>query len=260
MKLGQHFLTDISVANKIVSELNLSSKDTVLEIGAGKGILSKLIVDKVKKLYLVELDKRLCNLLINKLDKYKNVEIINQDFLQLDLNKFADYNLKIVGNIPYSITSSILNKIFLTANTVWCVCVLMLQKEVAAKLTAKQSSCFFSKLTLITNFYTKVKPLFDVPKECFSPQPKVTSTVVKFLPNTEFTDFKEKDKLLKLIDMMFTHKRKTIVNSMSMQLKIDKNLLQKIVVNSGLNIQARPHQLQLYDYIKLVEKLGDFIK
>lgn len=261
MRLGQHFLIDDTVAEKIVSALELNYNDTVLEIGAGKGMLSKKIVGKVKKLYLVELDNKLCNLLLNKLYGCQNFEIINEDFLKLDLTKFVsqENKLKIVGNIPYSITSAILHKIYAVADSVWKVCVLMLQKEVAEKLVAQPNTSSFSKLTLITNFYTKTEFLFEVSKESFTPKPKVTSAVVRFFPNYEFVNYKLKDTLLKLIDFSFQHKRKTVLNSISMCLKIDKSLIKKLVENSGINLDCRAHQLGLDDYIKLTEKLSKII-
>ncbi len=261
MKLGQHFLINTHIADKIVENLNFTYSDIVLEIGGGKGILTERIVNKVKKLYVVELDSKLYNLLITRLGHYKNIEIINADFLKFNLKDFCLYNntkLKIVGNIPYSITSKVLEKIYTSDS--WEMCILMLQKEVAQKLTANVGESYFSKLTLMTNFYTNIKLLFEVPKENFFPKPSVDSAVVKFVPTEAMFYFENKDKLLKLIDISFKHKRKTLINSLNLELKIDKRTLQKIFENLGIKFNIRPHQIGLNDYIKILEKTIDFIK
>lgn len=260
MKLGKHFLTDISVANKIVESLELNRNDIVLEIGGGKGILTERIVDKVKKLYVVELDSYLYNLLITKLRQYQNIEVINADFLKLNLQDFCLNNikLKIVGNIPYSITSKILEKIY--SSDSWEICILMLQKEVGQKLTANAGEPNFSKLTLITNFYTNINLLFEVPKDNFYPKPSVDSVVVEFIPNKEFINFTNKDKLLKLIEIAFKHKRKTLLNSLNLELKIGKEVLKKIFENLNIKLDIRPHQIGLNEYIKILENTVNFIK
>lgn len=257
--LGQHFLVKQNIAKKIVQSINPSKDDIVLEIGGGKGILTEQIVDKVRKLFVVEIDKNLCKFLSDKFKNNNNVEIINEDFLEVDLQRYSLYGkLKIVGNIPYSITSEILYKLYGNTNF-WQVCVLMLQYEVARKLVAVPSTAEFSQLTLITNFYTKVNLLFKVGKKYFRPEPKVGSCVVKFIPNDEFNEFQDKEKLFWLVSAAFKHKRKFLVNSLSYELNIDKESLKKIVTNLGIKSTARPQDLSLVQYIKLLEKLNKFI-
>lgn len=256
--LGQYFLIDHEVAERIVESIEPSEVDVVLEIGAGKGVLTELLVDKVKKLLVVEIDKNLCNFLTEKFKNKNNIEILNTDFLKINFNNFGFNNLKIIGNIPYSITSKILYKLY-EGNNFWQVCVLMLQYEVGRKLTAKPSTSEFSQLTLVTDFYTKVNLLFKVDRNCFVPQPKVDSCVVKFVPNKEFLDFKHKDKLFWLISSVFKHKRKTLINSLNYELGVEKQMLKKIVVNLGIKLDARPQDLGLVQYIKLLENLSEFI-
>lgn len=258
MDLGQHFLVNQKIAEKIVESLELKEKDVVLEIGGGKGILSEKIAGRVKKFYIIEIDKNLVNILKKKFDNLNNVEIINEDFLKFDLNRLEN-DLKIVGNIPYSITSGILEKIFYSINK-WQVCVLMLQKEVVQKLLAKPKDTFFSKLTLIANFYTKVKFICDVSKNCFVPQPQVNSAVVKFFPNYKFMNFEYKNELFEIINIAFAHKRKTLLNSLYLGFKVDKNVLEKIIVNSSVKINSRPHEISFEEYMKITEKLSKIIK
>jgi len=258
MDLGQHFLVNQKIAEKVVDSLELKEKDVVLEIGGGRGVLSEKIARKVKKFYIIEIDKNLVDVLKNKFGSFNNVEIINEDFLKFDLDKLES-NFKIVGNIPYSITSSILGKIFHSVNK-WQICVLMLQKEVAKKLLAKPKDTFFSKLTLIANFYTKINFICDVYKEFFEPKPKVHSAVVKFLPNYEFLNFEYKNELFEIITVVFAHKRKTLLNSLHLGFKIDKNILEEVLVNSRVKISSRPQELSIGEYIKITEKLSKIIK
>lgn len=257
MKLGKHFLINEEVADKIVESLNLQKDDVVVEIGGGRGILSERIAPKVKKFFVIELDKSLYNLLIYKLSKYTNTEIIHANFLEVNLESFSD-KLKVVGNIPYSITSKILSKIYEENN--WSCCVLMLQKEVAEKLVAQPTTNRFSKLTLINNFYTKTELLFYVKHDCFLPQPKVDSAVVRFVPNNIYKNFENKEKLFKLIDAVFKYKRKTLINSLSFALKKNKKLLQEILENLDIKLTTRPQDVGLDTYIKLLEKISSFIK
>lgn len=258
MRLGQHFLINENISYKIIDGLELSLDDTVLEIGGGKGILTEKLIDKVKKLYVVEIDKNLASFLKEKFKMCNNIEVINEDFLKLDLDKFRGRSFKIVGNIPYSITTKILNKLFLS-NKIWKICVIMLQKEVAYKLLAKVGSKFFCKLTLFANFYTKINKICDVKKEDFQPQPKVDSTVLKFLPNLEFSDYEYENLMLKVINLAFKHKRKKLINSLSLGTNLEKKLIEKLLVDSGINITQRPNEVDIYKFKKITEKLATFI-
>lgn len=258
MDLGQHFLINKNIIDKIVDALDLSKQDIVLEIGGGKGALTEKIVDKVKKIYVVEISTNLANFLKEKFCSYSNLEVINLDFLKLDLERFSTQNFKIVGNIPYSITSEILHKIFVS-NYLWKICVIMLQKEVAEKVLADVGSKFFCKLTLISNFYSKVEKVCDVSRRNFYPQPKVNSAVLKFLPNLEFSDFKYKELMLKIIDLSFKHKRKTLLNSLCLELNLEKNLLNKILIDLGIKSDSRPNEVDIYKYKKITEKLSKFM-
>ncbi len=260
MFLGQHFLVNTKIADKIVESLELNETDIVLEIGPGKGVLTERIINKVKKLIAIEIDNQFCNYLKDKFSNTKNIEIINTDFLKYDLSNLNfEKKIKIVGNIPYAITKEILDKIYSVAFSVWELCVLMVQKEVADKLVAKPKDKNFSKLTLKTNFYTIPKLLLKVDKNCFRPQPKVTSAVVKLVPNYNFANYPYTQFLLKILDIAFAHKRKFLINSLSFETSLDKQELKKILINSGIKEDERAEDVDIYRYLKLVEKLSKFI-
>ena len=215
-RFDQNFLVDKSVLEKIVVACNLLPDDIVLEIGPGRGVLTEKIIFKVGKLVVVEIDQKLAKSLQEKFINYKNIEIINQDFLDFDLNSVYLPNgkkLKIIGNIPYSITTPIIEKIFTYSN--WEMAIIMMQKEVAKRILAVPGKKSFSRLTLWTNFYSKTEPLFEVKKICFRPVPEVDSFVVKFYPNYEYKNFEHKHILFKIIALIFSQRRKTILNSLS---------------------------------------------
>ncbi|MEN3014210.1 MAG: 16S rRNA (adenine(1518)-N(6)/adenine(1519)-N(6))-dimethyltransferase RsmA [Endomicrobiia bacterium] len=258
MDFGQHFLVNKKIVQKIIEALELSYEDTVLEIGGGKGALTEAFIGKVKKIYVVEIDKNLVDFLVKKFALRKDIEILNLNFLDLNLETIKEKNLKIVGNIPYSITSEILHKI-LPLNNLWKICVIMVQKEVAYKILAKPKSKFFGKLTLIVNFYSNVEKICEVAKDNFYPKPKVDSTVLKFLPNFEFLEYNSKQLIMKIIDMAFIHKRKTLLNSLSLELNLEKNLIKKLLLDSGIKPTQRPNEVDIYGYKKITEKLRNLI-
>ncbi len=253
-RFDQNFLVDKNVVEKIVNRCNFSSQDFVLEIGAGNGVLTEKIVSRVAKVVAIEIDKNLANRLKEKFFSFKNFEVINKDFLYFDLNSVnlpVGRKLKIVGNIPYSITTPIIEKIFKYFN--WDIVVMMMQKEVAERILAVPGTKSFSRLTLWTNFYSKTEPLFEVTKTCFRPVPKVDSFVVKFVPNYDYFDYKFKIDLFRIIKIAFSQRRKTILNSLSHGLKLDKKLVEKYIVNSGIKLTSRPECIGLENFMKLVE-------
>lgn len=261
-KFDQHFLIEKNIVQKIVSSCEFTKEDIVVEIGPGKGILTEEIVPRVRNIFLVEIDKGLTDLLKNKFKDYidtRKMEIINTDFLEFDLNTInlsTGEKLKIIGNIPYSITTPIIKKIFEFNN--WEMTILMMQKEVADRILSKPGYKSFSRLTLWTNFYSKIFPVCKVNKNCFRPVPEVDSYVIKFLPNNEFNNLKIKDELFKIITLAFLQRRKMLLNSLSYGLKISKEEIKKVIINSGINPDTRPEMLGLEQFIKLTEILVKF--
>ena len=267
-KFDQHFLIDKNIVKKIVSAAEFKKEDIVIEIGPGKGILTETIAALVGYIFAIEIDSELVNLLKTKLRNYTNIEIINSDFLKVDLTtlkppqKFFKQPLKykIVGNIPYSITTAIIEKIF--GFTQWELAVLMVQKEVAERMLAGQNNSntkSFSRLTLWTNFYSKIQPVCKVSHKCFLPSPQVDSFVIKLVPNFEYADFKYKELLFKIITYAFSQRRKKLINSLSSNLKISKEKMTKICIKSDIGIDSRPEELNLEKFLILTENIAKFI-
>ena len=179
-KWGQNFLNDNNLLNKIVTTLNPLSHDTILEVGAGDGVLTEKIFPHVKKMLAVEIDP----LLVNKLTQNKNLKglsVIDGDILNLNLeNLNLKCPIKIIGNIPYNITSSIIFWLIEQLDF-WQEAYVMMQKEVAERLVADVGTKAYGRITVVTSAYLKKEICFNIPPEVFFPKPKVYSSMVKFL-------------------------------------------------------------------------------
>jgi 16S rRNA (adenine1518-N6/adenine1519-N6)-dimethyltransferase len=275
-KHGQNFLIDLNAANNIVKSAELNSDDEVLEIGPGKGVLTKLIQPKVKRLTAVEIDSKL----YERLQKYfaagniNNVTLINQDFMKiqtlkenaenqtadtiqkpLDVFSFSVFSpfvlFKIISNLPYNVGTAIIQKILPSPN--WTTAVFMLQKEVAQRLCAKAGVKNYGYISIFTQYYADCKILFDVSPSCFNPQPKVMSSVIK-LANKKSS---APDKMLfALIKHIFSMRRKTILNSLSSFSNIEKSKTLKILEACKIDPFTRPEKLTLQDFQNICKKSG----
>lgn len=258
--LGQNFLIDENIGRKIVESLNLSVDDVVVEIGPGQGALTKYIVENVKKIYAVEIDKRAAEELRSNISSNK-LKIINQDFLELDLGllDIRSKNLKLVGNIPYHLTSPILFKAFeyykIIANVT-----MMIQKEVADRLTAKPKTKAYGILSVFTQFYGVPKNLFNVSPSCFFPKPKVTSTVVRidFHHKLPFENVDEK-LFSTVVRTTFGKRRKTIRNCLK-YLPFDETIVKNIIQKIDFPLNKRPEELSIKEFVILTDKIDEIIK
>ena len=207
--LGQNFLIDDNIANKIVNLASIKDGEKILEIGPGRGILTDLLVDK-GNLLAVEKDKWLAVVLKQKFAE--RAEIVEADILDFDIPTID----VIVANLPYSISSPILFRLF---NFKWERAVLMFQEEFANRLVAKPGSKTYGRLSVMANHYVQTKKLFKVSKTAFQPQPKIHSQVVHLVrrdPDYKLDDFDTFDKVVRSI---FTHRRKKIRNCLKLNFK-----------------------------------------
>ncbi len=260
--LSQNFLVNLNAARRIVDSLNLSPDDWVLEIGAGKGVLTQFLVEKAEKVYAVELDKKLCEYLIQKFPQHKNLEIINQDILRVDLRKLlpSSKKIKIIGNLPYQITSPILDWLIEYKELI-SRAVLMVQKELAVRMSASPGSKDFSPLSIFVQVYTNPKILFSLKPGSFTPPPKVKSTVIAL-------DFPVKSKIEKDIEKLFfqivkasfSTRRKTILNCLSPNLRLPKNLIENILNEIEIDPQSRAESLEIKQFIRLTQEIKRIIR
>ena len=250
--LGQNFLIDKNIINKIIKLANIKNNN-IVEIGPGTGNLTQKIIDEgPASLILIEKDENLVKNLELTNKKYKNVDIYNKDIMRFDIESVLKKNSIIIGNLPYNISSQILVNLIKFKNWYpkYNKLILMFQKEVADKILAKYNTKSFGRLTVISNFRLKVLDHFNVSKNCFYPKPKVESTVLVFEP-LENNNFKIKNikNLEKVTHTFFSNKRKMINKGFA---KLFKNPtdVSKIL---NINLSMRPSELAESDYYKITE-------
>ena len=207
--LGQNFLIDKNIINKITSLKNIKNRN-ILEIGPGRGALTEKILEKKpKSLILIEKDYKLYEVLKKKYKNNNKVTLFNSDILKIDLEKIIDIKSIVFGNLPYNISSQILVKLIKFKNwpPKFTDLIFMFQKEVAEKIIGKS----FGRLTVITNYRLKLSNKFNVSPNCFYPKPKITSSVLHLSPiKKEINKIKNLDNLEMITNIFFSNRRKMI--------------------------------------------------
>ncbi|HQO10730.1 MAG TPA: 16S rRNA (adenine(1518)-N(6)/adenine(1519)-N(6))-dimethyltransferase RsmA [Clostridiales bacterium] len=255
--LGQNFLKDEFYISKIIESFNLKPDDTVLEIGPGGGALTKRITGRVKKLYAVEIDQRLIDNLEDKISDDDFV-LFNEDFLKFDLvENIQEENIKIVGNLPYHVTSPIIFKVMELASEVnndklkIQSLTIMIQKEVAERIVAKVNTKAYGVISVFTRFFCEPEILFDIPPEAFFPKPKITSSIIRF----NFTT--GNGNLQKVKDMK--HFRSVVKTTFLNRRKMLRNTLKAFIDDPGLittvEVTKRPENLSVADFISLSNEI-----
>ncbi|MGL6125096.1 MAG: 16S rRNA (adenine(1518)-N(6)/adenine(1519)-N(6))-dimethyltransferase RsmA [Metamycoplasmataceae bacterium] len=248
-RFGQNFLQDEEILNKIVSSIDINNKN-IIEIGPGKGALSKLILLKAQKLVAFEIDYNLVDFLSMEI-KSKNFFLINEDFLKTNLSNYKNYS--IIANIPYNITTPILFKIF-ENHTNFDDVILMVQKEVAERICAKPGDNNYGKLTVTTANFANAKKLFDISPKAFFPSPKVTSSVIHLkIKKTESNV--DNEEFLIFIKICFAMRRKTLINNLKNHKNYNENLIFQFFIENNLNKNVRPQMLGFDQYKNLFKIL-----
>jgi 16S rRNA (adenine1518-N6/adenine1519-N6)-dimethyltransferase len=246
---GQHFLASKKMAEKIISACAPTRNDNFLEIGSGKGALTRILVDKAGNVTAIELDKELARIIRDTYKDCDNIKIINADFLEYRAVNLAE-RLKIIGNVPYNITSPILEKLFEFRDKM-DFAVFTIQKEVADKLTASSGLSGYGKLTLLMWSGFATEQLFSIPRKAFSPPPKVASRVVKITPiDRGITDFAE---FSAFITACFSQKNRTLMNSIQIGFDWPKEMCEYLLKQAEFNLKVRPKEINNDDYLKLYQ-------
>ena len=252
--LGQNFLIDQNIINKIVKIENIEENKTVLEIGSGYGNLTRKIVDmKPKKIFAIEKDAKLVLFLKNIFKDSKNTKIINDDIFNFLESKNLGQNIIVFGNLPYNISTQILASLVLLKKwPPWYkILILMFQKEVANRILAKKSSKEFGRLSILCNWRLEIKKHFDVSKNCFSPKPKINSTVLSFTPkkNNGF-NIKNPKHLETVTRVLFSNRRKIIKKNFIKLFGHNKSVAKDL----NLNLNQRPEELSSEMFYKITMK------
>ena len=230
--LGQNFISDPQIIESIVDACGAGPKDTVVEIGPGKGALTCLLAERAARVIAVELDSSVIPLLKGNLAGAPNVEVVNEDILKFDWSRVSGGVLRIVGNLPYYITTPILLGI-LEKNVPAESITVMVQKEVAERICASPGGKDYGVLSISLQYYADCAYVLDVPAEYFSPRPKVDSAVVHMtLKKERLLAPQEEQQFFALVKKAFSQRRKTLINSLA-GLSIDPGALKDTSVVSG---------------------------
>ncbi len=248
-RFGQNFLKNKDLLKKI-SELKNFENKSILEIGPGKGALTEyLLKKKPKKLLAIEKDEELKPFLVNIQNKYPEIlKIIFQDALTYDYSKIEDKKIFLVANLPYHIATTLVIK-WLRYIKKFESIIVMVQREVADRLSAKVSTKFYGRTSVLVQLHSNVKKIFDVSPENFHPKPKVDSSIIELTPKSNLNfNYENIDELLKIC---FAQRRKKLKNNLN---KISHSNLQKII-NSGVDLNLRPQNISIDSYLMMSKLL-----
>ena len=249
--LGQNFLVDNNILKKIINITKIEDQN-ILEIGPGTGNLTSFIKKKnPKKLYVIEKDNELISILN---EKFKDsITIINEDVLKFNEKELSKDKLTVFGNLPYNIATEILCKWILNINdkNFWFNnLVLMFQKEVADRIISKSNSSNYGRLSILSNWKLKIKKVFDVKSICFSPKPKVDSTVLFFEPKKNFLRIKDAKNLEHITKIFFMHRRKMIKKPYNLLFNGNMDVAKKL----NIKLSCRPQHLDFETYYEIAKE------
>lgn len=254
-KLGQNFLHDAAAIERIATSLGNLSDKTVVEIGPGRGAITHKLAQKARRLIAIELDRQLAPLLRQEYQGEEQIEILEQDVLTVDLTQLArGEKLSVIGNLPYYITSDILLHLF-EHHRVIDQAVLMVQREVADRITASPGTRDYGVLSATAQMYGKVERLFTLPPSSFSPPPEVHSTVFRITMDPRFEELQvDESGFFSFVKKCFAQKRKTLANNLRAA-GFPTEIIAAALGEAGIEAQARAEALSLEATAKLYRQL-----
>jgi 16S rRNA (adenine1518-N6/adenine1519-N6)-dimethyltransferase len=263
---GQSLLVDETVLDDIVIACELGQEDVVLEIGAGTGVLTAALAKRVNQVYAIEVDKRMFQLLTDNLRGYNNITLLQEDILNYNffelMKAYPENPIKIIGNLPYSITTPILMKV-IEGGIPFISAMFMIQKEVAERLVAKPATKEYGILTIAVAYHGQVEIVRNVPAKSFFPVPEVDSAVIKLVPHQKPPAQVDDEKFFfRIVKVAFSQRRKTLLNTLSTishQLGLNKSELEQILSKSGIDAQRRGETLSIAEFAKLANLLKPLV-
>lgn len=249
-RFGQNFLTDKNLLMKIVNSADITNKD-VIEIGPGQGALTQFLVLDAKTVKAYEIDFSLKPYLNKMVATHENLHVVYEDILSIDIPTDKSYD--VVANIPYSITSPIIFKLLETPNIASAT--LMVQKEVAERITSKPNNKSYNSLSVIVQYYMEVERIMTVKRHMFNPAPKVDSAVFKMTRRVpQLLDQPDEAIFIKIVKGAFVQKRKTLVNNWAASFNIDKNKINYFLEKHGIDKMIRAENITLEQFIIFVNE------
>jgi len=265
--LGQNFLKDHNLLQKIVKDSGITKKSGVIEVGPGLGSLTEYLISSAKKVVAYEIDKDLIPILKNRFDQYDNFYLIHRDILEIDIDKdvseyFSDCDeIVVVANLPYYITTPILMKFLETSKLVNRL-ILMMQSEVGLRVTSRPSTKDYNALSVVINYRADTKYLFKVPRTVFVPEPNVDSAIIEIIIKSEITN-KPEDELFffDFVHHCFTQRRKTLLNNLrDAYPTFDRSVWENLLSTMGYSMTVRAESLDIIDFVTLSNQVYTLIK
>ena len=247
--LGQNFLYDPSILRKIVQAAEISSEDTVVEIGPGHGSLTALLAEKAKKVIAIELDRELYEKLRKDTIEYENIELVSGNALRYPYEGLPEF--KVVANIPYYITTPIIFRLIESRGNLISM-TLTVQREVAKRIAAQPGTKDYGVLSIMIQYYAIPELKFIIPKGAFRPVPKVDSAVIHMkIRKSPPVSVKDEKFFFRVVKTAFTQRRKTLANSLK-SLSVD---IKDKIVHAGIDPQRRPGTLSIEEFARLADVL-----
>jgi 16S rRNA (adenine1518-N6/adenine1519-N6)-dimethyltransferase len=257
-RLGQNFLHQKNKVLEIIEKIAPLPDETYIEIGAGSGFLTGELVDKVKKLHAIEIDREAFEVLKAKFADKQNLDLINADIMQSDLKAIAGEHagkIKVVGNIPYYITTPIIEKL-INGRDFISRAYLMVQKEVADRITAKEGSKTYGSLSIFCQYYADCKVLLRIDRGNFVPVPDVDSAFIELnFEKKEPIPVKNEEFFFKITRGAFTQRRKMLMNNLKRVLELDEETLKKAFDTAGIDLKTRAEAVSILGFAKLADLL-----
>ncbi|MGE4282553.1 MAG: 16S rRNA (adenine(1518)-N(6)/adenine(1519)-N(6))-dimethyltransferase RsmA [Clostridia bacterium] len=260
--LGQNFLIDINVLDKIAEAAGIDKKTGVIEVGPGIGVLTQVLAEQAGKVVAIELDSHLIPILEETLVEYDNVQVINKDVLKVDIeaiikNELLDMDIKIIANLPYYITTPIIMNFLEKRLNIDSITV-MIQKEVAERMVAEPGGKEYGALSVAVQYYTEPKIIMTVPPHCFMPQPKVDSVVIRLdLRNEPVVEIKSEKQFFNVVKAAFGQRRKTLVNALSNSglFNMSKEQIREVLLNYGIGEAQRGETLTIMQFAEIANSI-----
>jgi 16S rRNA (adenine1518-N6/adenine1519-N6)-dimethyltransferase len=256
--LGQHFLVDRNILDKVIQTAQAEKEDVVLEIGPGLGEMTLALAHQVKKVIAIEIDQKLVAILNKKIKKFPNVEVVKSDILKVDFKHFFEkkgHPIKVVANLPYQISTPLLFR-FIESKEVFSTFTLMLQKEVAERIVAPTGRKEYGPLSIFIQIFLDPSILFFIRPSAFFPPPKVESALVHMVwKKKPIVTEQNKDWFKKVVKACFGYRRKTLVNALKhSDLSLPASVEPKIE-SIGIDPRRRPETLTIQEFLNLAEAL-----
>ena len=257
--MGQNFLIDPSVPERIAAAADPGPEDGVLEIGPGIGTLTVRLAERAGRVCCVELDRTLLPILAKTLAGCGNVTVVSGDIMKTDLTELtarelAGRRLSVCANLPYNITTPVLTLLLETG--LFSRLTVMIQREVAARICAEPGTADYGAFTLFCAYHARAERLFDVPPGCFMPAPKVTSTVVRFTPCPPPPEVEDRELFFRTVRASFAQRRKTLINGLAAAFPLPKTELAAALTACGLEEKTRGETLSLKQFAHVARELG----